>query len=547
MQNRNGPSDGNHHQEAMGPPSVQVAPRLSSMPPATDEIDAEWGGENADDGGQTASAAQRATAPRLHPAPVASSETGHVVRTSRASTKPQSSPAKPYEQRPSRPATKSPASARPSSQPGSSVPASERLSASERIPRPAAGASSRPPDVSVPAAPRRMRSLKPTLKLWVGGPPVLDGTDASAATSASSRPPEGRSSPAGAEQSTAESLGAPLASSGTDPGACKAEPPGSPAPADQHDGSHRPHAAAHAQEVTMMGARPTPVDPRRVEPEHGTTMAAASDPETTSLAQGPSAAGHAQPEPPLQWVPEKTRRAGPISSGQISVGPASTAVASTPLVSTPPGSTGPVSSSVPAAKSHVRPAPSNTAWNVAVIASAALAVAAGFWAFRPAAITADGASMRPSTSVQPVTSAPAAAKPTDTPRAPERAAVPPAPSVSAKKPATPDSPALSPEPPGEKAAGSESPNPATSAGTGTVSVKVKVDPPTSIVFQGSKRLGEGDTTVEVTPEKPIKLVILHRGYDYKRVKIDGSEPEVTVRLRKYVLKTDTADDAPAGP
>ena len=69
-----------------------------------------------------------------------------------------------------------------------------------------------------------------------------------------------------------------------------------------------------------------------------------------------------------------------------------------------------------------------------------------------------------------------------------------------------------------------------SASSDSVAVKVKVEPTTAIVFRGGERLGTGEVTVNVNKGETVKLVVLHRGYNYRRVKLDGSKTEVHVRL-----------------
>jgi len=70
------------------------------------------------------------------------------------------------------------------------------------------------------------------------------------------------------------------------------------------------------------------------------------------------------------------------------------------------------------------------------------------------------------------------------------------------------------------------------AADGSAKVKVTTEPRTAIVFRGSQRLGEGEVTVEVPKGEKMSVVVLHRGYNYRRVKIDGSKSEVVVRLLK---------------
>jgi hypothetical protein len=77
-----------------------------------------------------------------------------------------------------------------------------------------------------------------------------------------------------------------------------------------------------------------------------------------------------------------------------------------------------------------------------------------------------------------------------------------------------------------------------SASSGSVPVKVKVEPTTAIIFRGSRRLGTGEVTVKVKKGETVKLVVLHRGYNYRRIKLDGSKTDVTVRLIKIPDETE---------
>ena len=76
------------------------------------------------------------------------------------------------------------------------------------------------------------------------------------------------------------------------------------------------------------------------------------------------------------------------------------------------------------------------------------------------------------------------------------------------------------------------------AADGPVKVKVTTEPRTAIVFRGGKRIGEGEATVEVPKGEKLSLVVLHRGYNYRRIKLDGSKTEVTVRLVKIPEEMD---------
>jgi hypothetical protein len=73
---------------------------------------------------------------------------------------------------------------------------------------------------------------------------------------------------------------------------------------------------------------------------------------------------------------------------------------------------------------------------------------------------------------------------------------------------------------------------------GPVKVKVTTEPHTAIVFRRGKRIGEGEVTVEVPKGDKVSLVVLHRGYNYRRIRLDGSKPEVTVRLLKIPEEVD---------
>ncbi|MBN1608824.1 MAG: hypothetical protein JW940_19515 [Polyangiaceae bacterium] len=189
---------------------------------------------------------------------------------------------------------------------------------------------------------------------------------------------------------------------------------------------------------------------------------------------------------------------------------------------------------------RVTPAAHKSAWSIAVAASAALALAAGYWAFHPAAAETDSSTNDTSNTAAP-------SPPQQLERVVPQEATPspstpaqPDPSPSAENPPASASPGVSPEPSSDKAADSQARE---SASVGeTVSVSVKVIPSTAILFRGSKRLGEGNATVDVTVGKPAKLVVLHRGYYYRRVKIDGREREVTVRLKKIVPDDAKSDE-----
>jgi hypothetical protein len=314
-----------------------------------------------------------------------------------------------------------------------------------------------------------MRSLRPTMKLWLGGSGT-DGVDA----------PD-------ADPVIADDSGAPAsAGSGSQPAQ-----------------SGEPRSAESVQ----------------------------------ADAKGVVAATTPAPQPTAAVIGTVAAAASSASAVRITTASARPVVASTE----------PVASSIPVKDDRVTPARKNAGWNLAVVASAALAVAAGYWAFRPhddevaASASAENVSPKGAKAATPATSPSAPAKTVDSPPAsPPPGSTEVAADTKAEAPPPSDTPSAS-----DKAAESADQKP---AATGeTVSVKVKVDPPTAIVFQGSKRLGEGDQTVEVTVGTPTKLIILHRGYDYRRVKIDGTASEVTVKLRKYAVAADAADKPKPAP
>lgn len=120
---------------------------------------------------------------------------------------------------------------------------------------------------------------------------------------------------------------------------------------------------------------------------------------------------------------------------------------------------------------------------------------------------------------------PEAAKPAKEPEPPSAPTEQPDPAAA---PAGSAQPAAAPSAPSDPAnAGADE-----AAASGVTKVKVVADPRTAIIFRGSQRLGEGEVTVEVPKGQKVGLVFLHRGYNYRRVRIDGSKPEVTVRLLK---------------
>jgi hypothetical protein len=498
MQNQNGPSDGKPSQQtsalSMGPPSGQPALHLSSMPPATDEIDAEWGEDGAgadtpaDGTPEAVSGSSEAAEQPEQPTPEAVSGAEDPSNRAWAMPSSQGSP------------TSADVSGRPAEL--SDVP--------------------RPPKV------RSLRSLQPTLLLFTGGPgPSATQADAAApAPSAGSeaQTPTPAASAPGSEGSGPELSGGPLASPLTTPVDTSA--PQSPEAGAPPSGG----PDATAPKAPSAGSTLRSLHPTHIGPWHVPTKAAAAAQTAELSAQGspvsPSAAGP-------DWITAQQQRARPAGGpqGVRTPGAVSISDVSDRSVSTRFASNGPVASSLGTPDLLVAPGRGKTAWTIAVPASAALAIAAGYWAFHPETPSATDAA------AESATASPAPrAKRVEMPEAkstPDRPAQP-EPAVADEKPApSTSSPSeASPEPAKDKAAESRA-QPSSVPGE-TVSVKVTVIPSTAILFRGSKRLGEGDATVDVTVGKPVKLVILHRGYYYRRVKIDGSERDVTVRLKKIV-------------
>jgi hypothetical protein len=495
MQNQNGPSDGKHSPQtsalSMGPPSAQPAVHLSSIPPATDAIDADW-----EEDGTPANAAQADSANALDAARSHDVEAGTPADGTSKNAASSSSQA-PREPEPPAPQTVEDAGNASALSSGPSAPPPP-----ESSPTPV-DLASRPSDTREPLRPpkvRSLRSLQPTLLLFTGGPAPggsnPETANAEPFTRSEASPPTLMSSPPGPEPSTAERSDPPLAASsaltGVDvsPALSAASPSGEP-PATARKG---PSGGSQLQSL-----HPTHVGPWHVPPEAG------------AAAQNRTQAQPRQAE--LTGSAQAAREAAPVATSHVSIHSVS---------------------SLQAARARATAAPRHTAWSIAVAASAALAIAAGYWAFRPTtAVTA------PATN----TAARGAPHRASSVAAPEVKSAPPAQHhtrSSGESSPEPDSPGVSPERASDEATDSQPRKPA--APGEPVSVDVKVVPATAILFQGSRRLGEGSVTLNVTRGKPIKLVILHRGYYYRRVKIDGSEPEVTVRLKK--IMPDTAKGTP---
>lgn len=67
-------------------------------------------------------------------------------------------------------------------------------------------------------------------------------------------------------------------------------------------------------------------------------------------------------------------------------------------------------------------------------------------------------------------------------------------------------------------------------------VQITVDPEDARVYHDGKKLGEGSLTVSVEPGEKKKLKVMYRGYRIQSVVVDGSEPEVSVKLKRRGAK-----------
>ncbi|MFC1641455.1 hypothetical protein ACFL5O_02015 [Myxococcota bacterium] len=65
---------------------------------------------------------------------------------------------------------------------------------------------------------------------------------------------------------------------------------------------------------------------------------------------------------------------------------------------------------------------------------------------------------------------------------------------------------------------------------GPRTVEVNVDPPTALIFRGSRKLGKPPVMVELQPGEKKRLLVIHDGYGPRRLQVDGTESNVNVVL-----------------
>ncbi len=76
-------------------------------------------------------------------------------------------------------------------------------------------------------------------------------------------------------------------------------------------------------------------------------------------------------------------------------------------------------------------------------------------------------------------------------------------------------------------------------------VQVTVDPENARVYFDGKRLGEGPVTVSVEPGEQKKLKVMYRGYRPQSIVVDGSETEVSVKLKRRGAKKASSEKTAA--